>query len=73
MILIKKLKKIFVLILGLTILIFGLALLVLPGPGLIIIIAGLAVLAIEFIWAKKLLEKLKEKTKGIKERVLKTT
>jgi hypothetical protein len=35
----------------------GLAMLVLPGPGLLLIIAGLALLAREFVWADRLLRR----------------
>lgn len=51
--------------------IIGLAMVVLPGPAFIFIPAGLAILATEFIWARKLLQKVKEKLKiknEIKER-----
>ncbi len=37
--------------LGFTVLAVGLVLLVTPGPGLLVIIAGLAILAHEFAWA----------------------
>jgi uncharacterized protein (TIGR02611 family) len=50
-------KKIVVAVLGGTVLLLGLALLVLPGPGLVIIAAGLAILATEFLWAKHALRK----------------
>lgn len=46
-----------IIVVGLTIILIGLAMLVLPGPGIVIIIAGLAVLAREFIWAQSLLNK----------------
>ena len=55
----KYFKKLFILIVGVTILIFGLILLILPGPGILIVISGLIVLSIEFVWAKALLIKLK--------------
>lgn len=52
---------------GLTIVAAGLAMLVLPGPGWITIVAGLALLATEYVWARRLLEKAKEQTaKGAK-------
>lgn len=49
-------------ILGLGVLLVGagLAMLVLPGPGLLVIIAGLAILATEFAWAESLLDRAKE-------------
>ncbi len=45
-------RKILVTILGVTLLIGGVLLLVLPGPGLVVIILGLVVLSWEYEWAK---------------------
>ena len=59
-VILKSSKRIAVLVLGLTLVAGGIVLLVLPGPGLLIIIAGLAVLATEFAWAEHLLDKAKE-------------
>jgi uncharacterized protein (TIGR02611 family) len=44
-------------LLGFTVVLIGLALLVLPGPGLLVIAAGLAMLALEFAWAERVLER----------------
>lgn len=60
---IKKIKRLFIIIFGFTILIIGLALIILPGPAFIVIPIGLSILATEFIWAKNLLEKVKEQVK----------
>jgi uncharacterized protein (TIGR02611 family) len=59
---IEKVKKIIVGIIGTTILVIGIAMLVLPGPAIIVIPIGLAILATEFVWAKSLLLKVKLKT-----------
>ena len=40
-------------VVGGTVLAFGIALIVLPGPAFIVIPAGLAILALEFAWAKR--------------------
>ncbi|MDP9391915.1 MAG: PGPGW domain-containing protein [Actinomycetota bacterium] len=46
----------------------GIALLVLPGPGFVLIAAGLAVLATRFTWAQKPLDYAKEKAQeGVEE------
>ena len=45
---------------GGVLLIAGVAMLVLPGPGLLTIAAGLAILATEFAWARRLLDQLKD-------------
>jgi hypothetical protein len=42
----------------------GLAMLVLPGPGVVVILAGLAVLATEFVWARRVLERTKATAKA---------
>ena len=49
----KKVKRILVTIAGVTVLAVGIALVVLPGPAFLVIPAGLAILAIEFAWARR--------------------
>jgi tellurite resistance protein TerC len=44
---------------GGVVLLAGAAMLVLPGPGLVVIAAGLALLASEFLWARRLLDRVK--------------
>lgn len=60
----KQIKKIIVGVIGITILIIGILLLVLPGPAFIVIPIGLGILATEFAWAKNILEKVKQKIKN---------
>lgn len=67
----KEIKKILVFVVGMTILLFGLALLVLPGPGIPIIILALILLATEFLWAQRLLNRVKSVGKGIKKGIKK--
>ena len=45
---------------GATLVIVGIVLLVLPGPGIPLIIAGLAILATEFAWAEVVLNRTKD-------------
>jgi len=56
---VRQAKRSIRIIIGFTVLLIGLAMTVLPGPAIIVIPAGLAILATEFIWARKLLEKIK--------------
>jgi tellurite resistance protein TerC len=53
-------RRLVVAVVGLTLVALGLALLVLPGPAFVVIPTGLAVLAIEFGWARRLLRRLRE-------------
>lgn len=56
-------KRIVVFALGATVLLFGLLLLVLPGPGLLFIFLGLTLLATEFVWARLWLRRLRVSTR----------
>ncbi|MEW6571893.1 MAG: PGPGW domain-containing protein [Nitrospirota bacterium] len=56
----KKVKRLVIIVIGFTVLLFGIALIVLPGPAFIVIPIGLAILASEFAWARKLLKKVKQ-------------
>jgi len=52
-------RRLVILIVGGVVLLAGVAMLVLPGPGIVVIIAGLAILAKEFTWAERTLDKAK--------------
>jgi hypothetical protein len=54
---------------GGTLLAGGAAMLVLPGPGLLVIAAGLAVLATEFAWAERRLEQVREQARSAANKV----
>ena len=54
---------------GFAVLLGGLALLVLPGPALVVIPIGLAMLALEFAWAERALAWAVERFEQGKERV----
>lgn len=61
--LLKKTKRGIVAAVGLTIAGVGIAMIILPGPAIVFIPLGLALLATEFLWAKRILKKTKEKMK----------
>lgn len=52
-------RRIAVLIIGGTILLVGVALLVLPGPGIVVLAVGLGILSIEFAWARRWLARVR--------------
>jgi uncharacterized protein (TIGR02611 family) len=56
--------RVVVAILGFAIIASGLALIPLPGPGWLIVFAGLAVLSTEFAWAERLLRFARTKVAG---------
>jgi uncharacterized protein (TIGR02611 family) len=61
-------KRVAVLVVGLAVTAGGFAMLVLPGPGLLVIVLGLAILATEFAWAEYLLDKAKEQAMKAKDK-----
>ncbi|MFA4918014.1 MAG: PGPGW domain-containing protein [Thermodesulfovibrionales bacterium] len=68
---IKQVKKLIISVIGFTVLLIGLAMVVLPGPAFIVIPIGLGILATEFVWAKSLLRRIKSSASNVKERVSK--
>ena len=52
----RHVKRIVVAVVGGTVLILGIALVVLPGPAFLVIPVVLAILAIEFAWARRWLQ-----------------
>ncbi len=57
----RQARRAVILLLGSSILIIGLAMVVLPGPAIIVIPLGLSILAIEFAWARRWLHQIKIK------------
>lgn len=56
----KTARRIAVLAVGSTLVLLGVVMLVTPGPGLIVIPIGLAILGLEFAWARIWLRKVRE-------------
>ncbi len=59
------LRKCLVAILGGALLIAGVAMLFLPGPAIVVIPAALAILAVEFLWARRWLNWMRDRYKTI--------
>jgi hypothetical protein len=54
---------------GFALLLGGVAMLVLPGPGLLAIAGGLAILASEFPWARQLLDAMMRAVTRVRRRI----
>lgn len=68
---VKTVRRFFILLVGSTVLIIGTALLVLPGPGVLVLFVGLTILATEFVWAKLWLAKIRLKMEQIEDKAKK--
>jgi len=56
----RQARRIIIAVIGTTVVLIGVALLVLPGPAFIVIPVGLAILATEFAWAARWLKVIRE-------------
>lgn len=56
----KVARRIVVAVVGVTVLIIGIVMIVTPGPALVLIPVGLAILGIEFAWARLWLKRARE-------------
>ncbi len=61
-------RKIVVAVIGGTVTLIGIALIVLPGPAIIVIPIGLSILATEFLWAKRWLDRIRRLTSRLTSR-----
>lgn len=62
---IKRLRQTIIFVLGMSVLLVGIAMIVLPGPATVVIPVGLAILATEFVWARRWLKYLKRQAQGL--------
>lgn len=57
----RTVRKIVIAVVGASVVAVGVAMLVLPGPAFVVIPAGLAILSLEFAWARHWLHVAKER------------
>ena len=55
----QQAKRLLKIVGGFTLLILGVLMIVTPGPGWLVIFLGLGLLAAEFVWAKRLMDRIK--------------
>jgi uncharacterized protein (TIGR02611 family) len=58
---------------GFTLLLIGIVMLVTPGPGWLVILLGLGLLAAEFVWARRLMDRLKRGGERVRSAVWQST
>ncbi len=56
----RQARKIAILVTGSTVVLIGIVMIALPGPASLVIPAGLSILAIEFVWARRWLKNLRK-------------
>jgi uncharacterized protein (TIGR02611 family) len=69
---VEQVKRYLKIAFGFTLLLVGLLMVFTPGPGWLVIGVGLGVLAAEYVWARRLLDQMKQQSIKIREAVLPT-
>jgi tellurite resistance protein TerC len=64
----RHVRRVVVTVIGGTVLLIGIAMIILPGPAFVVIPAALAILGLEFEWARRWLLKAKEMLQKTKDR-----
>lgn len=62
----RQIRRLAILVVGLTVVLIGLVMLVTPGPALVVVPVGLAILALEFTWARHLLRHVRERAARVR-------
>jgi len=65
-------RRIAISVVGFTVLAIGIAMVVLPGPAFVVIPIGLGILGLEFAWARRWLQTVKEKAEAVARTVTKS-
>ena len=69
---VEQVRRVFRVIAGFTLLLVGVVMLVTPGPGWLVIFLGLGLLAAEFVWAERLMKRIKHEGGRVMDAVWRT-
>jgi uncharacterized protein (TIGR02611 family) len=68
---IDQVRRFFKILGGFTLLVVGALMVFTPGPGWVVIFLGLTLLAAEFVWARRLMDRMKHEGTRLKDSVMK--
>ena len=66
---VEQVRRVFRVVFGFTLLLAGVLMFFTPGPGWLVILLGLSLLAAEFIWARRLMDRMKRQGDRVREAV----
>jgi uncharacterized protein (TIGR02611 family) len=69
---VERVKRYLKIAFGFTLLFLGVLMVLTPGPGWLVMVIGLGVLAAEYVWAQRLLNHMKQQGVRLREAVLST-
>ena len=61
----KTARKIVIAVVGVTVVLIGVMLILTPGPAFVVVPAGLAILGMEFAWARRWLQTLRDRAASV--------
>ena len=64
---VEQVRRAFRIVAGFTLLLAGVVMIITPGPGWLVIFLGLSLLAAEFIWARRLMDRMKRQGERVRE------
>jgi len=67
---VEQVRRIFRVVAGFTLLAAGVVMLITPGPGWLVILLGLGLLAAEFVWARRLMDRIKREGGRLRDAIL---
>jgi uncharacterized protein (TIGR02611 family) len=67
---IEQVRRFFRILAGFTLLMVGALMFFTPGPGWLVVFLGLTLLAAEFVWARRLMDRMKHEGNRLKDTVL---
>lgn len=67
---VEQARRILLILVGFTLLAVGIIMIFTPGPGTPVILMGLGLLAAEFVWARRIMERVKREAERFKDTVL---
>ena len=66
---VEQVRRISRIVFGFTALLAGIVMIVTPGPGWLVILFGLGLLAAEFVWARRLMDRIKREGGRVRDAV----
>jgi uncharacterized protein (TIGR02611 family) len=69
---VEQVRRIFLILAGFTLLLLGIIMIFTPGPGTPVILMGLGLLAAEFVWARRLMDRIKREGTRLRDAVLRS-
>ena len=69
----RPVKRAIITVIGGTVLSLGLVMIIAPGPAFLVVPLGLAILAIEFVWARRWLRRLKRRAEMLRGKARRST